>query len=131
MIKYPIPKKLNYPITTEAKRNKYHNKKVLIDNITFDSIKEGNRYKELKLLEAKGIITDLQLQVKYELQPSYKMNDKTIRAISYICDFEYKNKNGDLIIEDVKPSKKYQTEIYRFKKKLFMYKYKIEIKEIY
>jgi hypothetical protein len=130
MIKYPIPKKLNYPITTEAKRNKYHNKKVLIDNITFDSIKEGNRYKELKLLEAKGIITDLKLQVKYELQPSYMMNDKTIRAISYICDFEYKNKNGDLIIEDVKPSKEFQTEVYKIKKKLFMYKYKIEIKEI-
>jgi Fe2+ transport system protein B len=129
MIKYPIPKKLNYPITTEAKRNKYHNKKVLIDNITFDSLKEGNRYKELKLLEAKGIITDLQLQVKYELQPSYKMNDKTIRAISYICDFEYKLDNK-LIVEDVKPSKNFQTEVYKIKKKLFMHKYGIEIKEI-
>lgn len=126
MIKYPIPKKLNYPITTGAKRNKYHNKKVLIDGIKFDSNKEGNRYKELKLLESKGIITDLQLQVKYELQPSYKMNDKTIRAINYVADFTYRLDNK-LIIEDTKG---YRTEVYRLKKKMFEFRYGIEIKEI-
>lgn len=31
--------------------SKYNNKKIIIDGIQFDSIKEGNRYKELKLLE--------------------------------------------------------------------------------
>jgi hypothetical protein len=127
MKKYPIPKKLNYPITSEAKRNKYHNKKVLIDNITFDSIKEANRYKKLKLLEAKGIITDLKLQVKYELQPSYKMNNKAIRAINYVADFAYRLDNK-LIVDDTKG---YRTEVYRLKKKMFEFKYGIEINEIY
>lgn len=126
MINYPIPKKLSYPITTEAKRNKYHNKKVLIDNITFDSIKEGNRYKELKLLESKGIITDLQLQVKYELQPSYMINNKTTRSINYVADFTYILDNK-LIIEDTKG---YRTEVYKLKKKMFEFKYGIEISEV-
>lgn len=31
--------------------SKYNNKKITIDGIKFDSIKEGNKYKELKLLE--------------------------------------------------------------------------------
>lgn len=31
--------------------NKYNNKKVEVDGIKFDSIKEATRYKQLKLLE--------------------------------------------------------------------------------
>lgn len=31
--------------------NKYRNKKTIIDGIKFDSIAEGRRYKELKILE--------------------------------------------------------------------------------
>lgn len=34
--------------------SKYHNKKVIYNGITFDSIKEKNRYIELKLLEEKS-----------------------------------------------------------------------------
>ena len=41
--------------------SKYGNQKITIDNITFDSTGEGLRYKELKLLEKTGQITDLQL----------------------------------------------------------------------
>lgn len=98
----------------------------MVDNITFDSMKEGNRYKELKLLEAKGIITDLQLQVKYELQPSYMINNKTIRSINYVADFTYRLDNK-LIIEDTKG---YRTEVYKLKKKMFEFKYGIEISEV-
>ena len=35
------------------------NKKITIDNITFDSTGEGLRYKELKFLEKTGRITDI------------------------------------------------------------------------
>lgn len=114
----------------EQKKSKYRNKKVLIDGIWFDSQKEGKRYLELKQKEKLGEISDLRLQVKFELQPSFKINGKTIRAINYVCDFLYKE-NGNEVIEDVKASKKFQTDIYKLKKKLFEYKYKIEIKEIY
>lgn len=69
--------------------SKYKNKKVLFDGIEFDSKKECNRYIDLKLLERQGLIKDLRRQVRFELQPSYKKNDKTIRPIYYIADFTY------------------------------------------
>jgi len=130
-ISYPIPKKLSYPITTaeKKKKSKYGNKKVIIDRIKFDSQKEGNRYIELKQKERLGLISDLRLQVKYELQPKFKINGKTIRAINYVADFVYKE-NGNEVIEDVKASESFQTDIYKLKKKLFMHKYGIEIKEV-
>ena len=81
--------------------NKYKNKKIIIDGIEFDSEKESNRYSELKILERAGIIKDLRLQVKFELQPPYNKNSKRIRGIYYIADFVY-IEDGKTIIEDTK-----------------------------
>ena len=39
--------------------SKYRNKKITINGITFDSIKESKRYQELKLLERANEITEL------------------------------------------------------------------------
>ena len=51
--------------------NKYGNvKTVTSDGIKHDSIKEANRWCELKLLERAGKITDLQRQVPFELIPA-------------------------------------------------------------
>ncbi len=109
--------------------SKYGAKKVIINGIKFDSQKEGNHYLELKLLEKQGLIKDLRIQVRFELQPSYKKNGKTIRAIYYIADFVYYDTfKGQKIVEDTKG---YRTEIYKLKKKLFEYKYPdLEIKEV-
>jgi len=112
--------------------NKYRNKRVTIDGINFQSQKEGKRYLELKQLERAGIISELKWQVKYELIPKYEINGKKIRSSCYVADFTYKiNNTNEIVIEDVKPSKNYQTEVYKLKKKLFEYKYQQEIKEIY
>ena len=47
-------------------------------------------YIELKLLEKAHKIKELELQKKFELQPSYTNNSgKHIRAINYIADFYY------------------------------------------
>lgn len=102
--------------------NKYKNVKTTLDGITFDSIKEAKRYYELKLLLRAGAITDLSLQVKFELIPKSKYG----RAICYIADFVY-IENGERIVEDVKGIK---TDVYRLKKRLMAEKYNIEIKEI-
>ena len=110
----------------EFKQNKYHNKKVEYDGIKFDSQKEKNRYIGLKQLERLGVIQNLQRQVKYELQPSFKLNGKTIRSITYIADFVY-IQDGVEVIEDVKGMR---TKEYLLKKKMFEYKYQKEIKEI-
>ena len=109
-----------------TKQNKYHNKKVIYDGIKFDSQKEKNRYIGLKQMEKLGIIQNLQRQVKYELQPSFKLNGKTIRTITYIADFVY-IQDGVEVIEDVKGMR---TKEYLLKKKMFEYKYQKEIKEI-
>ena len=107
---------------------KYHNKKVEYDGYTFDSIKEKNYYIKLKLLEKAGKIKELELQKEYELQPSFKLNNKTSRKITYRSDFTYKTTEDDkLHVVDVKG---FRTDVYRLKKKLFEYKYRIEIEEI-
>lgn len=105
---------------------KYKNKKITFKGIKFDSIKERDYYTILKNYENIGRIKDLKLQVPFELIPSYKINNKTIRGIKYIADFTYIQDNK-LHIVDVKG---YRTEVYKLKKKLFEYKYKIEIEEI-
>ena len=109
--------------------SKYGAKKVIINGIKFDSQKEGNHYLELKLLEKQGLIKDLRIQVRFELQQKYKKNNKTIRAINYIADFVYFDKaKKKMIIEDTKG---FRTEVYKLKKKIFEYVYPdLEIKEV-
>lgn len=99
--------------------SKYKNKKIQVDMYVFDSIAESRRYKELKLLERAGEITDLKLQPKFLLQESFKKNGKTFRKIEYIADFQY-IENGKTIVEDVKGM---QTEAFKIKHKLFEKKY--------
>lgn len=109
-------------------KNKYHNKKVVYHGIKFDSKKEAQRYVELKWLEKTNQIKELELQKKFELQPSYKKNGKTIRSINYYADFYYYDIiKGEYIVEDTKGLR---TEVYKIKKKLFEYKYDMTITEI-
>jgi hypothetical protein len=106
-----------------GKQNKYHNKKVVIDGITFDSVKEGSRWQELKLLEKAGEIVGLTRQVKIELVPKSNL----FRASYYVADFVYFDKRlGKTIYEDVKGMK---TDVYKLKKKILYWRHGIEIKE--
>ena len=109
--------------------NKYKNTKVEYNGIVFDSKKEQKRYYELSLLQRANEIRDLQLQVEFELQPSFKKNGITYRKLSYVADFKYfDNKLNKWIVEDTKG---FRTDVYKIKKKLFEYKYPdLEIKEL-
>lgn len=101
--------------------SKYRSQKIIIDGISFDSKREGNRYVELKLLEKAGKIKDLELQHQYELQPSFKKNGKTIRAITYVADFTYFDlEKMRIVVEDVKG---FKTDVYMLKRKLFEFKF--------
>ena len=103
--------------------NKYHNKKCFYKGMTFDSKKERDYYVILEMMLKNKQITDLKTQVKFELQPSFKFNGKTIRSINYIADFTYV-KDEKLIIVDTKG---YRTEVYKLKKKMMQFKgYDIE-----
>lgn len=95
--------------------NKYRNKKVIVDEKEFDSKREGNRYKELKLLERAGEIKNLELQPRFLLQDSFKKNGRTFRKIEYVADFKY-IENGKTIVEDTKGI---QTDVFKLKHKIF------------
>jgi hypothetical protein len=103
--------------------NKYGNKKVIIDGFTFDSIKESNRYLELKLLLKAKKIHDLVLQPEYIIQSKFKVYGKTHREVKYIADFKY-IQDSEVIVEDVKG---FLTDIFKLKRKLFLYKYGNEL----
>ena len=101
--------------------SKYRSQKIIIDGISFDSKREGNRYLELKLLEKAGKIKDLKLQQQFELQPSFRKNGKTIRAITYVADFTYLDlETNQNVVEDVKG---FKTDVYMLKRKLFEFQY--------
>jgi hypothetical protein len=123
---------------------KYRNKKITIDGITFDSIHEGNRYRELKLLERAGKISVLRLQVKFQLiPPQYETTDERYtkgpkkgqykpcklleRECAYIADFVYIDADGKKVVEDTKGMR---TKDYIIKRKLMLYNYGIKIKEV-
>lgn len=109
-------------------RNKYHNTKLKTEDGVFDSKKEYTRWKQLKVLESMGHITDLQRQVPYELIPHYKENGKVIeRAVNYYADFVYTTEDGLQVVEDAKGLR---TSDYVIKRKLMLAKYGIRIKEV-
>lgn len=114
-------------LNNSIKQNKYHNKKVIQDDMVFDSQKENTRYNALKWLLKANEIRDLELQKEFILQEPFELNGKKYRAIKYVADFVYKDKDGNIIVEDAKG---YRTEIYKLKKKMMAYKYGIEIKEV-
>jgi hypothetical protein len=96
---------------------KYGNKKIIVDNIKFDSKKEANRYQELKLLEKAKMIEDLRLQVRLEIVPKQAGE----RNVVYVADFMYFDKTlNKCIIEDTKG---FKTKDYIIKRKLVKLKY--------
>lgn len=72
---------------------KYHNRKVVIDGITFDSQREGDYYCELKMLRMAGEV---------------------------IADFVVHYKDGRTVVVDVKGDK---TDVYRIKRKMLLYRH--------
>ena len=112
------------------KKNKYGNKKTVVDGITFDSRKEANRYAELKILERGGVITDLELQPRFELLSGFRRNGKTYRKIEYVADFSY-NESGRTVVEDVKSVITRKNPVYVIKKKLLLNKFSdIDFREV-
>lgn len=124
MINYPDGRKYTSAQTppTKPKKNKYGAVKTEVDGIMFDSKREAKRYQELRLLEQAGEITNLRLQVPFELIPKSKYG----MPIRYIADFTYNNGNGQLIVEDAKGVK---TPVYLLKRRIMAEIYNIEIKE--
>lgn len=135
---------MRYPYFARTKKNKYNARKVEYDGILFDSQKEVLRYKELCLLYSEGVISNLQRQVKYILIPTQRepavlgprggvKPGKLIESeCSYLADFVYTvNETGETVVEDVKGYKKGEAyKVFTIKRKLMLFVYGIQIKEI-
>lgn len=125
------------------KGERYNHTTVEVDGLKFDSKKEYQRYLFLKDAEDKGLITDLRTQVKFELIPAVteeyvehlktkdKIKTRTLQlAITWTADFVYL-KNGEEVVEDVKPSKFLLSDRFVIKEKLFFWKYRKKIRLVY
>lgn len=120
-------------------RNKYHAKKVEFCGIIFDSKKEGLYYLKLKDMERRGEISDLRLQVPYELLPAIyrdevvhlKTKDKVVkrliqRAVTYVADFVYVHDGKEIVID----AKGMRLPDYILKKKMMLALKGIEVIEV-
>mgnify|MGYP003512702444 CR=1 FL=1 len=91
-------------------QNKYHNQKVTVDGIQFDSIIESDRYLILKQYKAAGLILD------FKRQPSFLFES----GIRYRPDFIVWGLNGIPWVEDTKGKK---TKDFALKEKLWKNEY--------
>lgn len=96
-------------------RSRHHN--------GYASKREANRAAELQLLQHIGEITALEFQVKYELIPKQEGE----RAVTYTADFRYRDKLGNLHVEDAKGMK---TQQYVIRRKLMKFIHGIRIEEV-
>jgi len=124
--------------------NKYLNKKTEVDGIVFDSKKEADYYLFLKQLEKNGEISNLRLQVPFEVIPAVygektvhlKTKDKTVKyciqkAAHYVADFVYiETTTGKKVVIDVKSAITRKNPEYRLKKKMMLAFNGIEIEEV-
>lgn len=121
-------------------RSKYGNKKATHNGTIFDSRKERNRYITLLALQKAGEISDLKMQVPFEIIPAvYEKVEKQLKtkvkivdrcvqkATHYIADFVYTDKDGNMVVEDAKGMR---TEKYLLKKKMMRAFLGITIKEV-
>ena len=104
--------------------NKYFAKKVTYKNIQFDSKKEYERYVYLEMLLKEEKISDL------EVHPVFPLMVNGTKIGRYTADFTYKDKTGNVVVEDVK-SKYTKTRDYSLRKRILAtYNPPIHIKEI-
>jgi len=105
-------------------KNKFNAKKQTYKGKTFDSKKELTRFLILESMEKNNYIYDL------ELQPVFPLIVNGHKIGRYTADFRYKNRNGEVIVEDVK-SKITKTRDYILRKKILStYNPPVIIKEI-
>lgn len=97
---------------------KYGAKKTIVDGIEFDSRLEATRYTQLRLMERAEEISDLKLQVEFQVIQGWINPDtgEKIRGSIYIADFMYCDKQShQVIVEDTKGK---ETDDFRLKWKL-------------
>lgn len=101
--------------------SKYKAIRTAVDGIIFASKAEAARYCELKILQRQGLISDLRLQVPFNLPVN------GVLICKYIADFVYLDADGRMVVEDKKGVK---TPVYRLKSKLMLAVHGLRIVEV-
>lgn len=76
------------------------NFKPMLFGIVFDSVIERDRYLFLRSLQDAGTITQL------EAHPAFDITPPGQRRRRYTADFRYRDDEGHLVVEEVKPKAK-------------------------
>lgn len=86
------------------KVSKYRAQPVVVSGVRYASKSEEKRHRQLLLLQQSGEISDLNMQVSFELVPSVRFegSSRAKPAMRYVADFVYLDKSGKRVIEDVK-----------------------------
>lgn len=106
---------------------KYNAKKVIIDEIQFDSKMEGSYYTYLKQQKANGEIQDFELQPVFELQPKFEKEGKKFLPIKYKADFKVIHNDGSEEIIDIKGM---VNQTFALKEKMYHYHHDYPLKLI-
>lgn len=106
-------------------RSKYNvspdKSKRTFDGVVFDSELEMKYYRDVIFPKLNsGEIISCEFQKKYELQPSFKHDNTTVRQITYIADFYIVYADGSREVIDVKGMKTPEAQI---KRKMMWYVY--------
>lgn len=88
-------------------------KQTKVDGYTFDSKAEARRYGYLKLRQMQGAISALRVHPRYDLKVAGR------KLTTYVADFEYRDDDGRLVVEDVKPEAAPIDRLSALKMKLF------------
>ena len=100
-------------------RTKFNARKTKVDGLTFDSLREAERWVALCEEQSRGVISGLKRQARFKLE----VNGQLITH--YVADFIY-DRDEERVVEDVKG---YITDVYRIKRRLMKACYGIEILE--
>lgn len=95
-----------------------------LNGYTFDSDIEYKFYVYILSQQEEGLVKNIIVQPKFELQPKYEKLGKKIRCIQYIADFQIEYTNGEIIVYDVKGM---VTPEFKLKRKIFDYVYPNQI----
>jgi hypothetical protein len=114
-----------YRREAKGRAHKYGARATTVDNISFPSRREANRYTELKALLRAGKISNLEVDAQNPIIYDIEVNG--LHITNYRPDFRYyDNETKRMVVCDAKG---FRTDVYRLKRKLVRAVFGIEIME--
>lgn len=108
-------------------RQKFNATPMVVEGIRFQSRREATRYLQLRALELRGEIRQLERQVPFPIETVNLVTGEITRVARYFADFTYLTADGRRVVEDAKGMR---TETYKLKKRLVEAQHGITITEV-